>query len=148
MRKLVNGVVIEMTPEEEAAFEADRTPTLPRAKRAKKHAIIAAWVKAERNGVVFQAKTVETGSDSLARLGVLARRARQAKDDGVPFPVSIVAADDSILNLSRAELLLLDQAVGDHFKACSDNAKALLQATRDAADLAAVAAVDESAGWP
>lgn len=147
MHRMVNGVQVAMTADEIAAFELERTPTLAEAKRAKKAAILRRWEKSEASGVEYQSKTIETDVASLARLGVLARRARQAVADSESFSVAIVAADDSILNLSRTEILELDKVIGDKFKACADNAKTLRQAVNAAADLAAVAAVDISAGW-
>jgi hypothetical protein len=122
--------------------------TLQRAKQEAREAIIHRWAKAEGDGLAFQTKRIETDTDNISRIGVLARRARQAKDDGQPFPVSLIAADETVLNLTRAEILLLDTALGDHFKACSDNARTLRQAVTAAATVAAVEAINIEAGWP
>lgn len=146
--KLVNGQPVEMTPEEEAAFETSRTPTLAQAKRTAREAIAARLAKAERNGFAFQAVRVASDADMLSRIAILAERARRAAADGETITVRLVAEDDSALNLNRSEMLDLAKASGDHFIACSANARTLRQAVAAATTLAEVRAIDIGVGWP
>jgi hypothetical protein len=145
--KMVNGVLVTMTAEEEAQFEADRTPTLAHAKKARKQAILVRWGMADAAGFTYQTKTIESDATNLARISVLASRARRALADSEAFSVVWVTADDSTLTLNRAELIDMDKAAGDFLKRMSDNARTLRQAVSAATDLAGVAAVNIEAGW-
>ena len=148
MKKLVNGELVDMTPEEAAAFEADRTPTLPQAKRAARLAIAARRAEAEHSGFLHAAVRYDSDALSLARIAVIAERARTAQAASAPLVVTMVAADDSQSNMNAAALIALEVSAGDHFVACSDNARVLRRAVNAAADLAAVTAVDLEVGWP
>ena len=147
-KKMVNGVLLDMTPEEEAAFEAGRTPTLQQAKREMRARIAERRIVAEMAG--FLHLTVRYASDgaSLARMSVLAERARTAKAASEPFSVRVVSMDDGDTAMNANELLALEVSAGDHYVACSANARTLRQAVGNAADVAAVLAVDINAGWP
>jgi hypothetical protein len=146
--KWVSGTVTPMDPAEEAEFESSRRLTLPQVKRAKKGAILVRLNEAERAGFTFQTKRIPSDADSLARISIIASRARRAQADGAAFSVVWFADDDSALTLNRTELQDLDKAAGDHFKACSDNARTLRQAVSAAGTVAEVEAIDVNAGWP
>jgi hypothetical protein len=140
--KIVNGAVVEMTPEEEAAFEASRTPTLGQARRAAKNLIRDRRDQAEKT---FPYLTARYDASAAGRIAVLANAARIS---GAGFPVRFVALDDSEVGLSRAEMQTFEAALATHLQACSSNAKTLRDAVQAAGDVAAVRAVDVEAGWP
>lgn len=146
--RFVNGVPVEMSPAEEAAFEAARTPTLAQAKRAAREALAARLIRAEQSSFVFQTGRVVADAAMLSRIAVLALRAQRAIADSETITVRIALEDGSTLNLNRQEMLDLAKAAGDHFIACSANARTLRQAINAAATLAEVAAVDIETGWP
>ena len=125
-------------------------PAVPlgQAKRQKREGIASRLAQAERAGFVFQAARIASDADSLARISILALRAQRAKDDGQAISVRLVAADDTALTLNRQEMLDLAKAAGDHFLACSDNARTLRQAVAAATTAAEVDAVDLDSGWP
>lgn len=129
------------------AFSKPARP-LTSAKQDARAAILARWAIAERAGVSFGGRVYSTDTDRLARISIYAARARRAKEDNVVFAVAVLAADDSANNLNRQELLDLEMAIGDRFKACADNAKTLRQAVNAAATVAEVLAIDINAGWP
>lgn len=122
--------------------------SLNRAKSDARTELLARWAAAERVGVTFGGKVYSTDTDNLARISIYAARARRAKEDGVAFVVAVLAADDSAPNLNRQELLDLEQAIGDRFKLCADNAKSLRQAIAAATTVAEVQAINLAAGWP
>lgn len=146
--KIVNGVPVPMDAAEEAAFEASRTPTLQKAKRDLRDRLAARLARAERSGFSFQTVRVASDGDMLARIAILAERARRAVADSEAITVRLVAEDDSALNLNRGEMLDLAKTAGDHFLACSANARTLRQAIAAAATLAEVEAVNINTGWP
>ena len=146
--KLVNGVHVEMSPAEEAAFEAARTPTLAQAKRAAREALAARLIRAEQSSFAFQTGRVVSDAAMLSRIAIFAHRAQRAIADSETITVRIALEDGSTLNLNRQEMLDLAKAAGDHFIACSANARTLRQAIQAAATLAEVAAVDIESGWP
>lgn len=140
--KMVNGVLVEMTAEEEAAFEASRTPTLAQARRQWKDRIRDRRELAERT---FPYVGARYDASAAGRIAVLANAARIS---GAGFPVRVVALDDSETGLSRAEYQAFEAALATHLQLCSANAQALRQAVQAAADVAAVRAIDVDAGWP
>jgi hypothetical protein len=141
--KIVNGDVVQMTAQEEAEFEASRTPTLSQARKEKKAQIKDRRELAERTfpylGVRYDVSTL------AGRIAVLANAARQS---GTGFPVRFVALDDSEVGLSRAEMQAFELALATHLQACSANAKALRDAVQAASTPTAVQAIDIEAGWP
>jgi len=148
MKKLLNGEEVEMTSEEVAAFEAARTPTLAQAKKAARKAISSRREKAETSGFLHLGVRYDSSSADLARMAVLGERARTAKATSESFSVRVAASDDSESNMNANEYIALEKSAGDHFVACSANARTLRQAVGNAADLAAVLAVDIESGWP
>jgi hypothetical protein len=148
LTKIVNGIPVEMTPQEEAAFEAARTPTLSDAKRAKKEAIADRRLQAETSGFRHLTVLYASKPQHLSRMAILAERARTAKAAAESFTVRVVAADDSETNMNANEYIALEKSAGDHFIACSANARTLRQAVNAAADLVAVLSIDIEAGWP
>jgi hypothetical protein len=137
-----NGEAITLTAEEEAAFEASRSPTLNQAKRAARERIRDRRDQAERT---FPYLGVRYDASAAGRIAVLANAARQS---GTGFPVRVVALDDSEVSLSRAEMQAFELALATHLQACSANAKALRDAVQAAGDVPAVRAIDLEAGWP
>lgn len=144
-KKLVNGELVDMDTTEEAAFEAARTLTLPLARRLMRQRIAERRSAAEGAGFLYLGVRYPSDAWSLARLGVLARRAA-AQPAG--FSVRVVALDDSETALNAAEMAAFDLAAGDHFLACSANARTLRQAVAAAADADAAQAVNIDVGWP
>jgi hypothetical protein len=141
--KLVaGGEPVQMTAEEEAAFEALRGQTLPQAKRERREEIRRRRDLAELNfsygGKVYSAA-------AAGRIAVLANAARAS---GTGFPVRFVAADDTETSLTRAEMQAFETALATHLQACSANSVTLRQAVNAAGDVAAVRAIDIEAGWP
>lgn len=146
--RFVNGVPVEMSPAEEAVFEAARTPTLAQAKRAAREALAARLIRAEQSSFVFQTGRVVADAAMLSRIAILALRAQRAIADSETITVRIALEDGSTLNLNRQEMLDLAKAAGDHFIACSANARTLRQAINAANSLAEVYAVGIESGWP
>lgn len=140
--KIVNGNVVEMTPAEESAFEAARTPTLAQARKAAKARIRDLRDQAERS---FPYLGIRYDASAAGRIAVLANAARAS---GNGFPVRFVALDDSEVGLSRAEMQAFETALATQLQACSTNAKALRDAVQAAATPQAVLAIDLEAGWP
>ena len=148
-RKIVNGELVDMTPDEEAAFEAGRTLTLVRARREMRERIATRRVLAEQGGFTHLTIVYSSRGADLARLSMLAERARTAKAaaDGT-WRARMVAADDSESNMNADEVIALEKSAGDHFVACAANARSLRQAVNAAADTASVLAVDINDRWP
>ena len=51
--KIVNGVVVVMSPAEEAQFVADGIPTVAQLRASKLQAVLARWAKAEDRAVLI-----------------------------------------------------------------------------------------------
>lgn len=144
--KIVNGDLVVMTPDEEAAFEASRRPVLSVAKKLARDRIRDRRDQAEKS---FAYLGVRYDASAAGRIAVLANAARAS---GNGFPVRFVGIDaqgnEAETGLSRAEMQAFETALATHLQACSANAVALRQAVNASADVAAVLAVDVEAGWP
>lgn len=141
--KIVNGGPVEMTAEEEAAFENMRTPPLSQVKKEAKARIRDRMDQAQRGGFAYAGARYD--SANAGRIAVLANQARAGAGG---FPVRMIDLDDGETALSRAEVQAMEASLDAHFKACSANAKALRDAVASAADVAAVRAINIDAGWP
>lgn len=146
--KIVNGKEVTMSPAEEAAFEAERTPTLPQAKRLMRDKIARRRAAAEMGGFLHLAVRYDSDASELARIAILGERARTAKAAATAFSVNVIASDDSQTAMNANEFIALEVSAGDHFIACSAKARALRLAVNKAADVASVLAVDTEVGWP
>ena len=105
--------------------------------------------RAEQGGFTHSAVVYGSRGADLARLSILAQRARTAKADSEnTWRARMVAADDSESNMTADEVIALEKSAGDHFVACAANARTLRQAVNNAADVASCLAVDVNAGWP
>lgn len=140
---VAGGEPVQMTAEEEAAFEALRTPTLNQAKRERREEIRRRRDLAERTFSYLGSRF-----DVAASAGRIAVLANAARASGAGFPVRFVALDDTEIGLSRAEMQAFETALATHLQACSANSVALRQAVNAAGDVAAVRAIDIEAGWP
>jgi hypothetical protein len=138
-----NGEVIELTAEEEAAFEVARTPTLAQAKRAARERIRGLMEMAQRGGFTYAGARYDS-----ANAGLIAVLANAARAGAGGFPVRMIDLDDGETALSRAEVQAMEAALDMHIKACSAHAKTLRDAVAAAADVPAVRAIDLDAGWP
>lgn len=141
--KIVNGESIAMSADEEAAFEAERTPNLSQAKRAARARIRGLMETAQRGGFVYAGARYDS-----ANAGLVAILANQARVGAGGFPVRMIDLDDGETALSRAEVQAMEAALDAHLKACSAHAKVLRDAVAAAVDVAAVRAIDIEAGWP
>lgn len=130
--KLVNGELLSMSPQEEAAFEAARVPRLEDV-QAQAHARIDELrAKVEAAGVVTGAKgqRIDTSAAGLARMALLV-----ASDDGKGDDVQRPSADAL-------------KAVAVRIDACAARAAALHAQVDAAKDVQGVLAIDIDAGWP
>lgn len=146
--KLINGVEVPLTPQEEAALEASRALTLPQTKRLMRDRIATRREQAESGSFAHLTKRYSSRGGDLGRLSVLAERARTAKAQASAYSVRMVATDDTEASFNADEVIALEVSAGDHFLACSANARTLRQAVNNAADAAAALAVDIEQGWP
>ena len=147
--KIVNGRETAMSSEEAEAFEASRSMTLPQARRYMRDLIAQHRERAEQGGFTHSAVVYGSRGADLARLSILAQRARTAKADSEnTWRARMMAADDSESNMNADEVISLEKSAGDHFVACAANARTLRQAVNNAADVASCLAVDVNSGWP
>ena len=147
--KIVNGREAAMSSEEAEAFDASRSMTLPQARRHMRDLIAQHRERAEQGGFTHSAVVYGSRGADLARLSIMAQRARTAKaDSDKAWRARMMAADDSESNMNADDVIALEKSAGDHFVACAANARTLRQAVNNAADVASCLAVDVNAGWP
>lgn len=144
----INGTGADVGDTWDGATFVRPQKTLAQAKRDARDALAVRLIRAEQSSFAFQTGRVVADAAMLSRIAILALRAQRAIADSEAITVRIALEDGSTLNLNRQEMLDLAKAAGDHFIACSANARTLRQAINAAATLAEVYAVDIESGWP
>lgn len=131
--KLVNGELLSMTPQEEAAFEAARAPRLEDMQAQAHTRIDEVRAKVEAAGVATGAKgqRIDTSAAGLMRMALLA-----LGDDGKGGALSARPSAEAL------------KAVAARIDACAARATALHAAVDAAKDVREVLAIDIDAGWP
>ena len=142
--KNVNGVNIQMTPAEEADFEASRTPSLAQAKSDLRARLRRRRQQAEAAGITVGAHPVPTDSEFVARL----RSLKEWSDDNTGEAIQVERANGAFVSLTRAQLIAVAKAVAAHMRDCNEVEAAKATAVAALPDLAAVRAYDVDAGWP
>lgn len=140
--RMIGGVNVAMTPDEEAAFEAARLPSIGKARAKAIEAIKAARIASERAGAASGAHTIVADVDTVARLQALI----DAATPGQQIPVEMV--DGSVVLLPAAGVTGLITAAKARMLAAG-----LVEATKIGevnalATVAEVRAYDINAGWP
>lgn len=117
--------------------------------RARKwEAAKAARDAAEFGGCETPSGRADTSRDSIMRLNGAVAAAQIALAAGQPFSVDWTLADNSVVALDAPAMVALGLAAMAHIVACHEHGRALRLAIADAADLAALAGIDVTAGWP
>lgn len=142
--KLVNGVRVTLSAQEEADLEASRTPTLAQAKRAKVEALRSVREDKLNADLTVGAKTIDITPEFRAQL-----RELQAYSDANPSdPLTVFTANGKAVDVTRAQLVAVNTALHNRMKLINDAAKVKADTIEAAGDLAAVAAVNLDQGWP
>ena len=108
----------------------------------------AARDAAEFGGCETPSGRADTGRDSIMRLNGAVSAAQLALAAGQAFSVDWTMADNSVVTLDAPGAIALGLAAMAHTVACHERGRELRAAIAGAADLAALAAIDVTAGWP
>lgn len=131
--ELVGGVPVE-------SLAAARVRAWERAKAARD--------AAEFGGCETPSGRADTSRDSIMRLNGAVAAAQIALAAGQPFSLDWTLADNSVVALDAPATIALGLAAMAHIVACHERGRELRAAIAGAADLAALAAIDVTAGWP
>jgi hypothetical protein len=103
-------------------------------------------------GFTWTGALFQIDSDSQARIAAMGIMALGTITDpaGSPWPPGFywVAADNSHVAMDAAAMYAFGRAVGSHVSACVLRLRAIKDAIAGAADQAALAAIDVTAGYP
>ena len=142
--KMVNGVRVQMTPAEEAQFEAERAPSLAQLKAELRRRVKTRRLMAEEAGVTVGQNVVETTAEFRLRLREL--RDYLAENPGEQVPVRL--ANGRVVRVSAAQLTAAAKAIMQHIRDCMNAEADHLEAIDALADVPAAQAYDASTGWP
>lgn len=147
LHKIVNGVRVDLTPEEAAALEAQwaaAAPTLAQIRQRRLAELAQKRWEKEAGGITFNGMSVAT--DAVSQTKIIGAVVGVQMD-----PLSSIQwkmADGTFATLDAAAVTAMAMAVRAHVQACFDN-EAVLKAEIEAAETAEeIAAVDLDAGWP
>lgn len=91
---------------------------------------------------------VDTDSDSQIKVSGAVQMAMLAQMAGDPYSIDWTMADNSQVTLDAAGMMQMGVTVGEHVKACHAAGTNIRAAIEAAADEAALAAIDITAGYP
>lgn len=140
LTKRVNGDQVEMSVQEETAFNASRKLNIDQAKERK---LIDLDEKAEAvrtGGVEVPGGKIKTTDGALARL--------LGTDIKSPASRNVKIGNGKFQEMSPSDLQAIKSVVHDFIQACYDHEKTLAQAINSAVDEGELNAIDIDAGWP
>ena len=142
--KIVNGVRMQMTPQEEADFEASRTPSLAAIKEALSTAVSAHRRVLEEGGITVGQRRIATTREFRQQM----RELRDWAQDNPGQQIPVRLADGKVVRIGAAALAAAAQAIAAHVRACIEAEAAHLDAIAALPDVAAARAYDVTTGWP
>ena len=142
--KKVNGQTVEMSAEEEAAFNASRAINLPEWKRRLSRMVYERRRAVEEGGITVGQRQIETTREFRAQLREL--REWAVDNPGQQIPVRL--ANGRLVRVSAAQLAAAAQAIIAHVKACMDAEADHLDAIDALASVQAAQSYDVTTGWP
>jgi uncharacterized protein DUF4376 len=150
LRKIVDGELIDMSPEEEAAFLASQVPDLNAAKDARKNEVDSLRDAKLAAGFPFMGKVIQFDPRSEAKITGGHALARDARDGLIPWPADFRwrTADNTFLPLTMEQMLQLGQTAAGIADAMLKRGWAHKDAIEAMTEPAAVQAYDITAGWP
>ncbi len=142
LTKLRRGVLVEMTPAEEAAFIASRIPTIERARADKLAAVRAKRIEVERAGAASGGRVVSADPENISRLLAL----KEAATPGQQVPVELV--DGSVVMMPGNAITGLITAAQARLLGAMVAEAAKREEIEALTTVDAVLAYDVSTGWP
>jgi hypothetical protein len=142
MQRLVNGELVDLTPEE----IAERTLSLLQRKDEKLAALAQKRWEVEVAGITVEGARIET--DDRSKLLLLGKRTKAVENpDGT---MRWKAGTGTFVDLPNAFIVAAADAVEAHVQACFDREGELTDAILDPAvdTLEALDAIDIQSGWP
>lgn len=144
MKKLVNGTLVDLTPEEIA--ELNKPVPFSDQKKDKLAALAARRYKAETGGIVLNGSKILTDRGSQAMInGAYALASRHVAD--ADFTLDFKGADGWV-TLTATQMIAISDAVGQHVQSCFKRERALSALLDAAQTTEALDAVNIDAGWP
>ena len=142
--KMVSGTLVEMSPAEEAAFNASRAIPLAEWKRRLTRMVAERRRAVEEGGIAVGQQQIETTREFRSQLREL--REWAVDNPGQQIPVRL--ANGRIVRVSAAQMAAAAQAIIAHVKACMDAEADHLDAVDALATVAQAEAYDVTTGWP
>ena len=139
-KKMVDGKLIDLTPEEIAAL----TPTLEAAKEQKLAALAAKRFEVETGGTTLNGIPVATDRESVA---IITAAYVAAKEDP-EYAIRWKAAQGVFVTLDAQTIIATAHAARAHVQTCFDREADLTEAILAAETVEALDAIDINAGWP
>ncbi|MEM8625440.1 MAG: DUF4376 domain-containing protein [Pseudomonadota bacterium] len=134
------------TAEADAIFNPFAGATLEQAREIQKRRINQEWARRSRGGTIIAGQRIETDETSQTQIRGALERLVLPQNAGRVLRLNTRTQRPLDIDLSLAETLA--EAVGDFVIACAENERALFDAVDAAETVAAVRAIDVTAGWP
>lgn len=143
MQKIINGLLVDLTPGEVVAREAEIAAAVARTKPKAKAELAAIRYAKETGGATVNGSPVATDRETQAKLIAVRIKAKENPAYTVNWktPAGFVSFD-------APTIIAIADGVADHIQACFDREAALTASIDAAADQAALDAIDLTVGWP
>lgn len=142
MKKLVDGQLLDLTPAEQAEYDARHSDVAAR-KLARQDELAALRYAKEVGGITLGGQSVATDRQTVAQLTSAWSLAQQNPSVTIEWK-----RENGWFTHTAATLAATLGAVGAHVEACFANEKAHWLAIEALTDVAAIDAYDISTGWP
>lgn len=144
MKKLVNGVEVEMTPAEQAELEAARYGTLQQAQARMREKLARRCALAEASGFAHNGKRWESSASVVGRTAMMS----QLEGEPGPFSIDVETESGELVSMNVAAYQAYRKALAGHYKACNARRSALLAQINAATTPQQALAIDVRQGWP
>lgn len=143
MNKLVNGILVELTPAEEAEYLAAQIVPFETVKQQKLSALAALRYQHETAGITLNGMTIETDRQSQALI-------TGAWSFSQLNPAVLIdwKAESGWIQIDAATISAIAGAVATHVQACFSNERIHAEAIAALATCEAVTNYDLTTGWP
>ena len=143
MTRLVNGITVELTPEEEAEWFASQVVSIDALKSQRLSELAALRYQRETAGITFSNATIETNRESQALI-------TGAWSFSQLNPAVLIdwKGTNGWVQIDAATISAIAGAVATHVQACFSNERVHAEAIAALETSAAVSEYDITAGWP
>ena len=143
MNKIVDGVIVELTPDEEAEWIAHQIVSVDAVKQQKLSELAALRYQHETAGITLNGMTIETNRESQSLINGAWSFSRLNPNVLIDWKASY-----GWIQIDAATIVIIAGAVATHVQACFSNERVHAEAIDSLETAEDVGQYDLTTGWP